>query len=254
MTTFSLSIKQVEAREKYRDRLLALVPWVDRSLLRVQDPLDFRDIYGRVLNAVVPDIDLLIVDEAHNLKHGFGRNVSNRNRVLGFALGHPEGIGDDCPWYAKRAKRVLLLSATPFEYDYADLYKQLDVLAFGNNLVRDAEGNDPIPVRRLCDPELPEEQKREIVSRMLLRRVAYLKIAGKKYSKNLYRREWRRGGFERHDEPMVLTDTKQRLVVGLIQKKVAEVLGDKRFSFLTDPQEPEHPIENSSYTGDNPRG
>ncbi len=33
-----------------------------------------------------------------------------------------------------------------------------------------------------------------------------------------------------HDEPMAMTDTKQRLVVGLIQKKVAEILGDKRFN------------------------
>ena len=46
----------------------------------------------------------------------------------------------------------------------------------------------------------------------------------------MYRREWRQGGLDDHDEPMAMTDTKQRLVVGLIQKKVAEILGDKRFN------------------------
>jgi len=46
----------------------------------------------------------------------------------------------------------------------------------------------------------------------------------------MYRREWRQGGLNDHDEPMAMTDTKQRLVVGLIQKKVAEILGDKRFN------------------------
>lgn len=88
--------------------------------MQSRDPFEFRDDYGRVVNALVPDLDLLIIDETHNLKHGFGPNVSNRNRVLGLALGHKDGKRPDCPWYGPRVKRVLLLSATPFEYDYAD--------------------------------------------------------------------------------------------------------------------------------------
>lgn len=85
-----------------------------------------------------------------------------------------------------------MLSATPFEYDYSDLYRQIDVFGFGGQ--------------------------------------QYLKIAGEQYSKNMYRREWRRGGYLVHDEPMALTDPRQRLVVGLMQKNVAEILGDRKFN------------------------
>ncbi|MBW1801791.1 MAG: hypothetical protein JRJ85_13795, partial [Deltaproteobacteria bacterium] len=123
MTMFSIASRQPESRKRYRKMLRKLLPWVNRKLMSSPDPFEFRDDYGRIVNALVPNLDLLIVDEAHNLKHGFGPKVSTRNRVLGLALGHKDGIRDDCPWYGQRAKRVLLLSATPFEYDYADLYR-----------------------------------------------------------------------------------------------------------------------------------
>ena len=38
---------------------------------------------------------------------------------MGLAFGHPDGELWEQPWYAKKAKRVLFLSATPFEDDYA---------------------------------------------------------------------------------------------------------------------------------------
>ena len=46
----------------------------------------------------------------------------------------------------------------------------------------------------------------------------------------MYRREWRRGGLEHHDEPIEIVDPRQRLVVALMQKKVAEVLQTERFN------------------------
>ncbi len=230
MTSFSASVKTEEARQRIRRWLLPKVPWIDSQHLRKRDPSSFRDWYGRVLNAIVPEIDLLIVDEAHNLRKGYGPHASNRNRVLGLALGHPEGAADGCDWYGSRIRRVLLLSATPFEYDYADLYHQLDVLGFANVSLRDDNGGAPIRVKKLLDPDSSDDEKRAVVSRLLLRRVSYLKINNKEYSKNMYRREWRRGGLQTYNEPLELTDTKQRLIVGLVQKKVAEVLGDRRFN------------------------
>lgn len=229
MTMFSIATRQPESRKRYRKILRRLLPWISRSLMRSQDPFDFRDDYGRVVNALVPDLDLLIVDEAHNLKHGFGPKVSNRNRVLGLVLGHKDGKRSDCPWYGPRVKRVLLLSATPFEYDYADIYRQLDVVGFADTRVTRLDGSDPLPIRYLCDKD-NESLHKIIIKRFLTRRVTYLNIANKKYSKNMYRREWRLGGLVDHDNPMAMTDTKQRLIVGLIQKKVAELLGDKRFN------------------------
>ena len=45
----------------------------------------------------------------------------------------------------------------------------------------------------------------------------------------MYRREWRGGGCDKHDEPLQVPDQRQRLIVALIQKKVAEILQDERF-------------------------
>jgi hypothetical protein len=229
MTMFSIATRQPASRQRYRETLRKLLPWMDAQLLSSRDPYEFRDGYGRAVNALVPNLDLLIIDEAHNLKHGFGPKVSNRNRVLGLALGHKDGAGKQYPWYQPRAKRVLLLSATPFEYDYADIYRQLDVLGFSDAAVTRPDGSDPLPIELLCDKDCKEAHQ-QILRRFLTRRVSYLNIGDNKYSKNMYRREWRHGGLFNHDEPMKLTDTKQRLVVGLIQKKVAEILGDKRFN------------------------
>ena len=229
MTMFSISARQPKSRKRYRRIFRSLLPWLNPDTMRSRDPFEFRDDYGRAVNALVPNLDLLIVDEAHNLKHGFGPKVSNRNRVLGLALGHKGGRQSDCPWYGPRVKRVLLLSATPFEYDYADIYRQLDVLGFAGTKVTRPDGTDPLSVSLLRDKER-EDLHKTIIKRFLMRRVTYLNIANKKYSKNMYRREWRQGGLFEHDHPMAMTDTKQRLVVGLIQKKVAEILGDKRFN------------------------
>ena len=48
-------------------------------------------------------------------------------------------------------------------------------------------------------------------------------------TKNLYRREWRGGGCEEHNDPLEVPDDRQRLILALVQKKVAEVLQDARF-------------------------
>lgn len=229
MTMFSIATRQPESRQRYRKTLRKLLPWINHNLMSSRDPFEFRDDYGRVVNALIPNLDLLIIDEAHNLKYGFGPKVSTRNRVLGLALGHNEGQRSDCPWYRPRVKRLLLLSATPFEYDYADIYRQLDVLGFGGAKVARPDGTDPLPVNLLCDKDSADLHQR-IIRRFLTRRVTYLNIANTRYSKNMYRREWRQGGLKNHDDPMAMTDYKQRLVVGLIQKKVAEILGEKRFN------------------------
>jgi hypothetical protein len=46
----------------------------------------------------------------------------------------------------------------------------------------------------------------------------------------MYRREWRSGGCVIHDEPLDVPDQRQRLVVALVQKKVAEILNTPRFN------------------------
>ena len=233
MTSFSLALRQPEARKKYRAELRKHLSWLPRSALSSTTEHEFREQYGRALNALVPDIDVLVVDEAHNLKKGFGsqgeRHVSNRNRILGLTLGHPSGVVRNCSWYRPRVKHVLCLSATPFEDDYGDIWRQLDVLGVGKVQVGDAGKRRVFLVSGLANGDLKESSKREIASNLLIRRVTYLEIGDEKYTKNMYRREWRYGGFRRFDKPIRFEDPRQRLIVGLVQKKVAEVLGDERF-------------------------
>ena len=233
MTSFSLALKHPEARDKHRKQLRHHVDWLPRSALASNTVRGFREQYGRALNALLPVIDLLVVDEAHNLRKGFGSQdegyVSNRNRILGLTLGHPSAAGPDYPWYRPRIKRVLCLSATPFEEDYRDVWRQLDVLGAGNAKVGGASKGRVFPVRELANASTDERRKRELASNLLIRRVTHLKIGGQEHTKNMYRREWRHGGFQCFDNPISFDDPRQRLIVGLVQKKVAEVLGNERF-------------------------
>ena len=229
MTSFSLAVKDPNSRERLRQQLRKRVNWLPSGTLSAKTPEAFRDAYGCAINAAMPPIDLLVIDEAHNLKHGFGLSVSNRNRVMGFAFGHPEGKTNGYSWYRHKAKRVLLLSATPFEDDYAAIQRQLDVLGYGKTKLWDSNGSNPVRVDLLRSADVSEDGKRQIVGRLMVRRVAGLKINGRLYTKNMYRREWRQGGYRDHDKPMRFADPKQRLVVGLMQKKVAEILRDEQF-------------------------
>ena len=229
MTSFSLAVKDPDSRRRLRRQLQERVSWLPRGALSAKTPEAFRDAYGCAINAAIPPIDLLVVDEGHNLKHGFGPRVSNRNRVMGFSLGHPDGKSEDYPWYRHKAKRVLLLSATPFENDYAAIQRQLEIFRYGKARLLDSNGENPVRVDRLLSPDTSEDEKRDIVGRLMVRRVSGLKIGGTLHTKNMYRREWRQGGYTRHDEPMRLDDPKQRLVVGLMQQKVAEILHNERF-------------------------
>ncbi len=233
MTSFSLALKRPESRARYRQQLREHLSWLPARALRADSARDFRERYGCAFNALLPDIDLLVVDEAHNLRKGFGeRNdtyVSNRNRIMGLALGHP--LQESCgrPWYRQRVKHVLCLSATPLEDDYRDLWQQLDVLGAGNAEISGTGAARAFPVRQLAEPGISEGTKRKLASDLLLRRVTHLTIGGKDHTKNMYRREWRHGGFEEFDDPIRFDDPRQRLIVALVQKKVAEVLGSERF-------------------------
>jgi ERCC4-related helicase len=226
-TSFSIAASDPERRKRLRNDLLRRVPWIDKGLFSTRNPSRFRDMYGMVLNALVPDIDLLVVDEAHNFRHGFGEKVANRNRVLGMALGHPEIQDADCPWYRPRVKNLLLLSATPFENDYGDLYRQLNVFGKANAVLTDPESGQKHKVVHFLDAD--EGTQRRVAKSFLIRRTQYISIAGEELSKNQYRRDWREGGYEHFDNPIEISDAKQRLIVGLMQKKVTEVLGDERF-------------------------
>lgn len=221
LTSFSLPIlgREEVDREKakqWRDQLRRHLPWMRDEVFDLRNKQDFKDNFARALCCALPPFDLIIVDEAHNLKHGFGENVSSRNRVLGLAMGHADSATERklFPGFGPRARRVLFLSATPVEESYRQLWNQLNVFGLGE------------PYRDLLNSDVEEQDKKALVGRFLIRRVTSIH----EYTKNQYRREWRRGGVHRHDEPIRVDDARQRLVVALVQKKVSELLGHERFN------------------------
>jgi hypothetical protein len=219
LTSFSLSLAATEGTlDKRRDSLLKAVPWLERSLIDARKE-SYKRNFARAINCALPDIDLLIVDEAHNLKAGWrtGKSSSVRNSVLGCALagrrvaGNPEE--GEFRGYRPRAKKVLFLSATPIEYDIGQLWNQLDLFGFGE------------PWKALKDSSLNHEEHREVVRKLLIRRTAELHAGRHALTKTEYRREWRGGGIKSHDDPLQLAGHREQLAVALIQKKVAELLG-----------------------------
>ena len=225
LTSFSLPVAGRDsvdptAARRLRDGVKHYLPWMRDEVFDLRNKQAFKDNFARALCCALPVFDLIIVDEAHNLKHGFGENVSSRNRVLGMAMGHPGAAADKklFPGFGARARRVLFLSATPVEETYRQLWNQLDVFGLSD------------PFGDLLRTDIEEEQKKAIAGQFLIRRVTAVRVGKEEYTKNQYRREWRRGGVHVHDQPIQVADAKQRLVVALVQKKVSELLGHERFN------------------------
>jgi hypothetical protein len=227
LSSFSLPVGAGrESVQRYRRELLSHLPWADSKALdidlREKDTVKtFKDSFARAVCAALPIFDLVIVDEGHNLKHGFGPSVSARNRVLALTFGHPSEHAKGFRGYGPRARRVLFLSATPLENDYVQLWNQLDVFGFG--------GAAP----ELISKSASDDERRACAQQFLIRRVTEMKVGEARLTKNLYRREWRQGGVSSHDEPLAVAEAdrdRQRLVVALVQKKVSEVLGHERFN------------------------
>ncbi len=223
MSSFSLALgKDSSAWTNFRDRVKKEIPWIKDEAFSLRSKEAFKQNVGRAICCALPEFDLVIVDEAHNLKHGYSENGSARNYVLGLSLGHPsdEPPKDLFPRYGRRAQRVLFLSATPVEDTYRHLYNQLELFGLADGFER-LEKN-------ISDHE--DEEQKALAKKILIRRVTSIRSgANERLTKNMYRREWRAGGVVKHDEPLEIKDDRQRLVVALVQKKVSELLQNERF-------------------------
>jgi superfamily II DNA or RNA helicase len=219
LSSFSLGTPdKAKNKRARRDEIRREIPWLPSDFLATDDVTELKDRYAEALNSILPEFDLVIVDEAHNLKHGYSARASSRNRVLAGVIGRPGVNQNSLEGAGLKARRVLLLSATPIDDDYRQLYNQLDLFGLGRQF------------RVLADPEAEVEAKRAAVAEFLVRRVTSLEVGGETLTKNLYRREWRQGGVEDHDEPLPDGGVREQLTVALVQKKVAELIGgDEEF-------------------------
>src|ERR1044072_3621483 len=122
-----------EVARRFRDGLRRHLPWMREEVFDLRYKQAFKDNMAKALCCALPRFDLVIIDEGHNLKHGFGENVSARNRVLALAMGRPGTDADPklFPRYWLRAMRGMFLSATPVEESYRHLWNQLDVFGLG---------------------------------------------------------------------------------------------------------------------------
>lgn len=222
MTSFSIGLPDAEHGKaqwhNLRQQLRDVAPFLATSDLdaRTNDKEAFKEAYGRVLNRLVPKYDLVVVDEAHNLKHG-PESSSTRNRMLATVLGGRLSAPrlDGAP-PKRRFDRVLFLSATPLETDFKELGNQLRLFGF-----------DAL-AKPLCD-EHPDgdDAKREHARTFVVRRLATIRAGERLLSKTEYRREWLAGGVDTHDAPLAIPDLRQKLVVALMQKKVTELVKKK---------------------------
>ena len=230
LTSFSLAMRGggegldgPDAR-RLRKAMLQRLPWLNPAALDLRNKREFKHAIACAACCALPDFDLVIMDEAHNLKHGLRQHGADRNQLLSLMLGQRGERVDRrlFPGYGPRAKRVLLISATPLEDSYRHVWNQLAV--FGKT---ESPRYDASP---LVDDAATDADREAALRRIMVRRVRTMLVAGEPHSKNQYRREWREGGVIRHDEPIVVDGIRDRLSVALVQKKVCELLGSPAFS------------------------
>ncbi len=171
-----------------------------------------KETWAKALHDILPRFDLVVVDEAHNLKKS--RESSDRNRLLGMLLGtDKETKGSDSEtsdsrvYQSSRVGRLLLLSATPFDRQLSHLRNQLDLFGFNRKeLLPDGNG---------CT----SDEVRAALAKLIVRRLNTLELNGKKHTRNMYRTEHRTG-----DQAEVKMNVEQQLFAALLQKKVSEYL------------------------------
>lgn len=154
--------------------------------------------WASALNAILPQFDLIVVDEAHNYRRGL--QSADRNQLLATVLGTHKSS-------TSRVKQVLLLSATPFDRDIGQLRRQLEL--FGKEaLLNIAVDASWVQVHAALEP-------------FMVRRLNSLKLGDKAHTRNMYRTEHRSG-----PKAEIQLGLKQQLFAALLQKKVSESLNE----------------------------
>ncbi len=198
--SFSISLSDDESVwKRKREQLRELIPaheW--KGVIRSKH--DVKEQYAQALNYILPTFDLVVIDEAHNFKHNF--ESSDRNKVLSGVLGFREDEG-----YLPRVRHALFLSATPYDRDLGQLRNQLKMVGRLDLLPEDLDPDD-------------QKQVRAQLRRFMVRRLNTLSVNGEKLTRNMYRREWRKGV----NAEISLETDEQKLVTALVQKKVGEML------------------------------
>lgn len=202
MSSFSMNMSDDEDDlERQLERLRNHVPisLLGRGRAAKQD---IKRAYARALNYLLPTFDLVVIDEAHNFKHSFGSSARNLalSRIFGFN-------SEDGEVYFPRVKRALLLSATPFDVNPEHLLNQLSLVGRGHLLPAQKEWEDKAALKTA-------------MTKFMVRRLNTLNIRGEAHTRNMYRREWRKG----EKAEIELPSAEHKLITALVQKHVGDML------------------------------
>lgn len=214
-SAFSFGLGATAAElEASLDRLVALLPQtrndeqilgLRQQLKRCQDDSDVealkepvKQCWAAAIYRVLPHFDLVLVDEAHNLRKS--RDSSARNRMLATALLGQKGE-------VSRFRRLLLLSATPYDRDLSHLRNQLALFGMTQAAA--------LPERA----ELHSAEMQQALHRLMVRRLNELHLDNVPHTRNMYRDELRTG-----DEAEVKMRIAEQLFSALVQKRVSQHL------------------------------
>ena len=202
MSSFSMAMGEDD--EGLKRHLRALKQHVPASVLGKirRDKEGIKKAYAKALNYLLPTFDLVVIDEAHNLKHPF--ESSARNLALSRILGFNNEEGES---YRRRVKSALLLSATPFDLEPAHLYNQLNLVGKAHLMPDKEQWHD-------------KGRLKKAMARFLVRRLNELVIQGERHTRNMYRREWRKG----KRAEIEFESDEHKLITALVQKHIGDVL------------------------------
>jgi len=186
-----------------------------------------RRLYAYMLNINMPCFDTIIIDEAHNFKHGIDGEVSQRNQVMSRIMGVTQNdeidkkIFSDFPGLKDEikplAKNVIFLSATPINTSMIEMKNQFDVFLPNHNY--NNLNSEP------CIQNIKND-----LSKFLIRGVMNIDVNQKPYSRNMYRHEHRQGNVDMKypdSVPISLDNAKSVILTGLMQYKIMKELDQK---------------------------
>jgi hypothetical protein len=214
MSSFSFGLSDDETTIQTRlDHLKSLIPAYSGITDSIHKKQDVKTEYARTINAILPHFDLVLIDEAHNFRKGFGIDASDRNRILSIIL----GTNMDEANLIRRVDTALLLSATPYQHSINELQNQLEIV--GYDLKRFTQ-----------DKSIPTNNDaiKNTLKKFVVRRLNIIHINGSDHTRNMYREEFRDKTIE-----FSTGDVRQKLIVALVQKKIGELIHNMKGQYQT---------------------
>ena len=156
-----------------------------------------KELFKRDKDYVVMNGDLLIVDEAHNFKHGVDEGVAIRNQIVSRLMGYISEedklkIFNQIPelnieLIKPKAKKVIFLSATPIDNGLHEIKQQFDCF---------------LPNHKFSKSEAISVDIKNALNSFMIRGLMNITLHNEtenegKVSRNMYRHEHRRGNVEK---------------------------------------------------------